>query len=176
MIGTRTLPTHPRRLFFNPLETSQSDLGNLQLITCLLISYPLGSVFVRVPSVGLKHAFNISVTLFYLLPMLNMYNALLQLLLDILVTYFLAKGMKDKRMPWLVFMCVLFIFETERVYSTRGGVCSFVMGHLLIKYACASCGHSTISLTRIRTAISFEPSSISVTKLWKSQVPKWSSL
>jgi lysophospholipid acyltransferase len=76
------------------------------LITCLLISYPLGSVFVRVPSVGLKHVFNIAVTLFYLLGMLNMFTAFLQLLLDILVTYYLAKGMADKRMPWLVFMCV----------------------------------------------------------------------
>ena len=56
------------------------------------------------PSVGLKHVFNIGVTLVYLLVMLNMFNAFLQLLLDILVTYYLTKGMTDKRMPWLVFM------------------------------------------------------------------------
>ena len=41
--------------------------------------------------------------------MLNMFNAFLQLLLDILVTYYLTKGMTDKRMPWLVFMCALFV-------------------------------------------------------------------
>ena len=88
------------------------------MIACLLISYPLGSIFVRVPTVGLKHVFSISVTLFYLLGMLNMFNALLQLLLDILVTYYLAKGMTDKRMPWLVFMCVFFVFDAGRVYQT----------------------------------------------------------
>ena len=49
--------------------------------------------------------------------MLNMFNAFLQLLLDILVTYYLAKGMTDKRMPWLVFMCALLAFSRrERVY------------------------------------------------------------
>ena len=73
-------------------------------------------MFVRIPSVGLKHVFNIAVTLFYLIVMLNMFNAFLQLLLDILLTYFLTKGMTDKRMPWLVFMCVLFVPNMERVY------------------------------------------------------------
>ena len=68
------------------------------------------------PSVALKHVFNVVVTLFYLLVMLNMFNAFLQLLLDILVTYFLTKGMTDKRMPWLVFMCVLFVPKMKRVY------------------------------------------------------------
>ena len=87
------------------------------MITCLLISYPLGSIFVRVPSVTLKHVFNVAVTLFYLLGMLNMFNAFLQLLLDILVTYYLTKGMTDKRMPWIVFVCVIsFVLRTKRVY------------------------------------------------------------
>lgn len=68
------------------------------------------------PSVGLKHVFSVSVTLFYLLGMLNMFNAFLQLSLDIIVTYYLAKGMTDKRMPWLVFMCVLFVSKWKHVH------------------------------------------------------------
>ena len=70
------------------------------------------------PSAGLKHVFNISVTLFYLLGMLNMFNALLQLSLDILVTYYLTKGMTDKRMPWLVFMCMFFLLKVTRLLNT----------------------------------------------------------
>ncbi|KAF9649614.1 MBOAT-domain-containing protein [Thelephora ganbajun] len=101
-------------LFTSLADSLGASVDQIKLITCLLVSYPLGSVFVRVPSVGLKHVFNISVTLLYLLAMLNMFNAFLQLLLDILVTYYLAKGMTDKRMPWLVFI--------------------FVMGHLLINH------------------------------------------
>ena len=48
--------------------------------------------------------------------MLNMFDALLQLMLDILVTYYLSKGMTDKRMPWLVFMYVPFIHKVKRVH------------------------------------------------------------
>ena len=106
--------SQPHKAPLPPSFKVDSDLGTPQLITCLLISYPLGSIFVRVPSVGLKHAFSVSVTLFYLLGVLNMFNAFFQLLLDILVTYYLAKGMTDKRMPWLVFMCVLYLFLKRR--------------------------------------------------------------
>lgn len=76
----------------------------VQLISCLLLSYPLGSVFVRIQSPTLKHLFNVFVTLFNLLVMLNMFTAFLQLFLDVVVTYLLTRGMKDKRMPWIVFM------------------------------------------------------------------------
>ena len=102
----------------------------MQLITCLLISYPLGSLFVRLPSVGLKHVFSIFVILFYFLGILHMFNGLLQLLLDILVTYYLAKGMRDKRMPWLVFMHVLPVFQPETPAHEPH---SFTLGHLFIK-------------------------------------------
>ena len=87
------------------------------MIVCLVVSYPLGSAFVRLPSVWLKHVFSISVTLFYLLGVLNIPGAFLQLLLDILVTYYLTKGMTDKRMPWLVFMCVVTLFEATRLLN-----------------------------------------------------------
>ena len=67
-----------------------------------------------------------------------MFTAFLQLLLDILVTYYLAKGMADKRMPWLVFMYVFFLPKATRLLNS--GSRRFVMGHLLIKYVRTSCG------------------------------------
>jgi lysophospholipid acyltransferase len=82
-----------------------SRLTRLQLISCLLLSYPLGSLFVRIPpgQPALKHIFNIAVTLFYLLPMLNLYGGTLQLLGSTLATYFVAKTNTSKNMPWIVF-------------------------------------------------------------------------
>ncbi|TFY66011.1 hypothetical protein EVG20_g5072 [Dentipellis fragilis] len=80
----------------------------LKLITCLLVSYPLGSVFIRIPASrpSLKHLFNISITLLYFVPILNLEFALLQLLGDVLATYAVTKTVKGPRMPWIVFTIV----------------------------------------------------------------------
>ncbi|KAF5393923.1 hypothetical protein D9757_000377 [Collybiopsis confluens] len=87
-----------------------ASVDQVKLISCLLVAYPLGSIFVRIPSSKphLKHLFNIAVSLFYFLPMLGMYTGFLQLLGDILVTYFVAKSSgKAKWMPWFVFIFIL---------------------------------------------------------------------
>jgi len=52
--------------------------------------------------------------------MLNMFNAFLQLLFDILATYYLAKGMTDKRMPWLVFMYVSLVSKRNASMKYSG--------------------------------------------------------
>lgn len=79
-----------------------------QIISCLLFSYPLGSVFIRLPASqpALKHLFNLAVAAFYLLPVLNLTGGSLQLLGSVLGTYFIAKMNKSERMPWLVFAYV----------------------------------------------------------------------
>ncbi|TCD66824.1 lysophospholipid acyltransferase [Steccherinum ochraceum] len=93
---------------FQPLVAATgASPDQLKLIFCLLVSYPLGSVFVRVPSPALKHAFNIAVTLFYLLAMLNLANGALQLLASSLATYFIAANVKTSSMPWIVFVVVM---------------------------------------------------------------------
>ena len=76
-----------------------------QLISCLLISYPLGSVFIRIPNdkPALKHLFNIGISVFYLVIVLNLWGGFLQLLADVLVTFFVAANVKSQNMPWIVF-------------------------------------------------------------------------
>ncbi|KAJ8517364.1 hypothetical protein ONZ45_g5454 [Pleurotus djamor] len=91
-----------------------ASVDQVKLIVCLLVAYPLGSVFIRIGSKPAKHAFNIAVTLFYLLPVLNLYAGFFQLLADILATYFIAKHVRGPNMPWLVF--------------------TLVMGHLLVNH------------------------------------------
>jgi len=86
-----------------------ASLDQLKLIACLLISYPLGSVFIRIPSsqLNLKHLFNIGVAVFYLVAMLNLWSGLLQLLASALATYVIAATVQGPNMPWIVFVLVM---------------------------------------------------------------------
>jgi len=80
-----------------------------QLIFCLLVAYPLGSLFIRVPSSSpaLRHAFNVAVAVLFFFPVLKIYSAFFQLLGSILATFTIAKYVKSSKMPWIVFMCVI---------------------------------------------------------------------
>jgi lysophospholipid acyltransferase len=71
-----------------------------------LIAYPLGSLFVRVPSTqpALRHLFSIFVAVLFFFPVLKIYSAFFQLLASILATYFIAKYNKSSKMPWIVFV------------------------------------------------------------------------
>ncbi|KAI0035646.1 MBOAT-domain-containing protein [Vararia minispora EC-137] len=89
---------------FSPVAVAVgAPVEQVKLLFCLLVSYPLGSIFIRVPGKTLKHVFNITVALFYVIPVLNLYDGFLQLLVDVLVTYYVAKTVKGRRMPWMVF-------------------------------------------------------------------------
>ena len=91
-----------------PGVTVRCSLDLPQLIICLLVSYPLGSLFIRIPNdrPNLKHLFNVAITTFYLIPMLNLWTGTLQLLLDIVGTYVIASKVKTSNMPWIVFTYV----------------------------------------------------------------------
>ncbi|KAK7060154.1 Lysophospholipid acyltransferase [Paramarasmius palmivorus] len=106
---------------FVPLANAVgASLDQVKLISCLLLSYPLGSIFVRIPASQphLRHLFNVTVALFYLGPMLNMWSGLGQLLLDVLVTYVVGRGIwarggvekgaeKGTAAVWFIFIFVL---------------------------------------------------------------------
>ena len=76
------------------------------MIVCLLLSYPLGNIFARIPPSRpeLKHVFNLAVAFFYLIPMLSLWTGFLQLLASVLGTYYLAANMKTSYMPWVIFV------------------------------------------------------------------------
>lgn len=87
------------------MSSNASSHVSLQLISCLLVSYPLGSIFIRLPvsRPNIRHAFSVAVTSIYLLPIMNMWSAYIQLLADILFTYYVAAYVKSSKMPWIVF-------------------------------------------------------------------------
>ncbi|KZT72694.1 MBOAT-domain-containing protein [Daedalea quercina L-15889] len=95
---------------FVPLAAAVgASLDQVKLISCLLVSYPLGSIFIRLPvsRPNIRHAFNVAVTSIYLLPILNMGTAYFQLLGDILFTYYVAAYVKSSKMPWIVFGTIM---------------------------------------------------------------------
>lgn len=103
--------------FFLPLaELVGASVDQIKLISCLLIAYPLGSLFVRIPATqpALRHLFNIAVALFFFFPVLKLYSGFFQLLASIIGTFIIAKVDRSSRMPWVVFV--------------------FVMGHLTINH------------------------------------------
>ncbi|KAJ7672880.1 MBOAT, membrane-bound O-acyltransferase family-domain-containing protein [Mycena rosella] len=86
-----------------------ASVDQVKLITCLLIAYPLGSVFIRIPSSqpAMKHLFNIGITLMFFFPVLQLYSAFFQLLASILATYYLTRYYQSSKMPWVVFCVVM---------------------------------------------------------------------
>ncbi|OCH95961.1 MBOAT-domain-containing protein [Obba rivulosa] len=92
-------------LFIPLAEAVGASVDQIKLITCLLVAYPLGSVFIRIPSSqpNLRHLFNLSITLIYLIPILNLWFGFLQLLADVIATYYIAKNARGPNMPWIVF-------------------------------------------------------------------------
>ncbi|KAF9443690.1 endoplasmic reticulum protein [Macrolepiota fuliginosa MF-IS2] len=95
---------------FAPLASALgASVDQIKLIFCLLVAYPLGSLFVRVPSSqpALRHLFSVSVAVLFFFPVLKIYSAFFQLLASILATYYIAKYDKSKKMPWLVFFVVM---------------------------------------------------------------------
>lgn len=75
-----------------------------QLIACILFSYPLGSLYIRIPTSHpeLKHLFSVLISLFYLVPVLHLWGGALQLLFSVVTTYHIAKRIQTRSMPWLV--------------------------------------------------------------------------
>lgn len=124
-------------MFWDPLFTELSDIvgaptDQLKLIFSLLVAFPLGSIFVRLPSAhpNVAHLFSITISTIFLVLLLGLGGGMLHMLFSSLGTYAIVNGMKGKNMPWVVF--------------------AFVMGHLLfnhIKRSVLGLPASTIEIT-----------------------------
>ncbi|KAF8227989.1 MBOAT-domain-containing protein [Tricholoma matsutake] len=103
-------------LFLPVAQLVSASVDQIKLISCLLIAYPLGNLFVRIPSTqpALRHLFSITIALFFFFPVLKLYSGFFQLLASIIGTYLIAKVDRSSRMPWVVFV--------------------FVMGHLTVNH------------------------------------------
>ncbi len=77
-----------------------------QLIACILFSYPLGSLYIRIPTSHpeLKHLFSVLISFFYLVPVLQLWSGAMQLLFSVVATYHIVRRVQARSMPWLVFL------------------------------------------------------------------------
>nr|KIR50417.1 lysophospholipid acyltransferase [Cryptococcus bacillisporus CA1280] len=124
-------------MFWDPLFTALSKVvgaptDQLKLIFSLLVAFPLGSIFVRLPSAhpNVAHLFSIAISTVFLAPLLGLGEGMLHMLFSSLGTYVIVNSMRGKSMPWVVF--------------------AFVMGHLLfnhIKRSVLELPASTIEIT-----------------------------
>lgn len=75
------------------------------MLSAMLLSYPLASVYYRIPAAqyNLAHLFSIAVTLFFMIPLLGVGSGLIHLLVDIGVTYGIVVSRRGPDMPWMVF-------------------------------------------------------------------------
>ncbi|TEB29423.1 endoplasmic reticulum protein [Coprinellus micaceus] len=95
---------------FQPLaDLVGASTDQIKLIFCLLVAYPLGSLYIRVPasSPNIRHLYSVAVAIFFFFPVLQIYTAFFQLLASILATYYIAKHDKSSKMPWVVFVIVM---------------------------------------------------------------------
>ncbi|KAH9927125.1 MBOAT-domain-containing protein [Epithele typhae] len=92
-------------LFVPIADATGASVDQIKLISCLLFSYPLGSLYIRIPASHpeLKHIFSIFISFFYLIPVLWLWGGALQLLASVVGTYYIVKKNQSKSMPWLVF-------------------------------------------------------------------------
>ncbi|KIY71758.1 endoplasmic reticulum protein [Cylindrobasidium torrendii FP15055 ss-10] len=124
-------------VFLPVADATGASVDQIQLIFCLLFAFPLGSVFVRIPSTrpGLKHLFNIGITLFFFFPVLKAYAHFFQLLGSTLVTFVMAKFIRSSNMPWMVFFIVmghLTVNHVLRVYRDDSSAALDVTGPQMV--------------------------------------------
>ncbi|KAJ7229056.1 endoplasmic reticulum protein [Mycena pura] len=81
------------RLFVPLASLFGASVDQVKLITYLLVSYPLGTLFIHIPSnrPELRHLFSTAITLLLFFPVLRLYGAFFQLLGGSLATYYLAQ-------------------------------------------------------------------------------------
>ncbi|KAF7354960.1 hypothetical protein MSAN_01411100 [Mycena sanguinolenta] len=106
---TFSLPASMDALFVPLAEAVGASVDQLKLIICLLVAYPLGSLFIRIPSSQpvLKHLFNLGITMLFFFPVLHLYGAFAQLLASVLATFYITKYYHSSAMPWVVFAVVM---------------------------------------------------------------------
>lgn len=96
-----------------PFEYAAAQLGastdELKMITSFILSYPLAALLKRLPDnkPQVKNAFIVSVSLFYLVGLFDLWGGLLLVAFDAVVTYAIAAYVKGPYMPWIGFVFLM---------------------------------------------------------------------
>ncbi|KAK4548479.1 hypothetical protein LTR36_009389 [Oleoguttula mirabilis] len=90
----------------------------LKLIVCFLLSYPLAGVLKRLPDnkPWLKNAFNITIAVFYLVGLFDLWGGLAVILFDAVGAYLIAAYVAGPYMPWLGFVFLMGHMSISHIY------------------------------------------------------------
>lgn len=103
-------------------EAASSLLGasvdELKLITSFLLSYPLAALLKRIPDVkpAYKNIFIISVSLFYLVGLFDLWTGVRTLLISSIGAYAIAKYVEGPYMPWIGFVFLMGHLSVNQLY------------------------------------------------------------
>ncbi|KAG7192757.1 lysophospholipid acyltransferase [Scheffersomyces spartinae] len=91
------------------LVSTGLDAGNLKILICAALSFPFSYIFKRLPdnNYRLKNLFNIGVSSFYIIGILNEWSGLWNLLFSALGCYFITRYVKTSTMPWINFIFLM---------------------------------------------------------------------
>ncbi|KAL4899712.1 hypothetical protein BDW74DRAFT_163183 [Aspergillus multicolor] len=96
-------------LFSYPAEITGASVDELKLIASFLLSYPLAALLKRIPDAQpwKKNAFNIAVSLFYLVGLFDLWDGLRTLLYSSAGIYAIAYYIDGSMMPWIGFIFLM---------------------------------------------------------------------
>lgn len=105
-----------------PFKAVSSLLGasvdELKLITSFLLSYPLAAVLKRIPDAkpAYKNLFIITVSLFYLVGLFDLWAGVRTLLISSVGAYSIAKYVQGPYMPWIGFVFLMGHLSVNQIY------------------------------------------------------------
>lgn len=90
----------------SPTYSSPATHHSPQLISTLLVSYPLASLYVHIAgtSANLCHLFSLGVSYFFLVPLLGLHAGFWHLVLSCLGVYMIVVFIRGPQMPWVAFL------------------------------------------------------------------------
>ncbi|KAL4759902.1 lysophospholipid acyltransferase [Aspergillus foveolatus] len=96
-------------LFSYPAEITGASVDELKLIASFLLSYPLAALLKRIPDAQpwKKNAFNIAVSLFYLVGLFDLWDGLRTLIYSSAGIYAIAYYIDGSMMPWIGFIFLM---------------------------------------------------------------------
>ncbi|SMQ53226.1 unnamed protein product [Zymoseptoria tritici ST99CH_3D7] len=90
----------------------------VKLIVLFLLSYPLAAILKRLPDdkPQVKNVFNISVAIFYLVGLFDLWGGLVVILIDAIGTYLIAAYIQGPYMPWVGFVFLMGHMSISHIY------------------------------------------------------------
>ncbi|EMC96991.1 hypothetical protein BAUCODRAFT_138379 [Baudoinia panamericana UAMH 10762] len=95
-----------------------ASTDELKLIFLFLLSYPLAGILKRLPDdkPWMKNVFNITVAVFYLVGLFDLWTGFALIVTDAVVTYCIAKYVEGPYMPWIGFIFLMGHMSVSHIY------------------------------------------------------------